>query len=222
MVDSTTPQISNAVVLVTGVGGAAGSKAAAAALACAASGPDRAGLLVDIPDGRPSRPALIATAAARELEERLAVHLPNAGVASRGQTCHLALHADTVIDEIARALPLVRGSAGAIHLPPHLLQPVLNEVAISPSAALLRADLQEDRALTALAARDLAQRGIRVVVLKQPLGWIAARRALAGVLPAGSGGGLSERLLRRVLGDEYWRLTEESAPTSLAVTELFD
>ncbi len=214
--------MSEALILVTGVGGAAGSKAAAAALACAASGPDRAGLLVDVPDGRPSRPALIATAAARELEERLAAHLPNAGVASRGQTCHLALHADTVIDGIARALPLVRESAGVIHLPPHLLQPVLSEVSVSPSAALLRADLREDRALTALAARDLAQRGIRVAVLKQPLGWIAARRALAGVLPAGSGGGLPERLLKRVLGDEYWQLPEGSVPASPEVTELFD
>jgi hypothetical protein len=214
--------MSEAVVLVTGVGGAAGSKAAAAALACAASGADRAGLLVDIPDGRPPRPALIATAAARELEERLVGHLPNAGVASRGQTCHLALDPDTVIDGIGRALPLARESAGVIHLPPHLLQPVLDEASISPSAALLRADLQEDRALTALAARDLAQRGIRVVVLKQPLGWIAARRALAGVLPAGSGGGLSERLLRRALGDGYWRLPEGPAPASSEFTELFD
>jgi hypothetical protein len=210
----------DAVVLVAGVGGAAGSKAAAAALACAASGPDQAGLLVDIPDGRPFRPALIATAAARELEERLVGHLPNAGVASRGQTCHLALDPDTVIDGIARALPLVRESAGIVHLPPHLWQPVLDEGSVSPSAALLRADLRQDRALTALAARDLAQRGIRVVVLKQPLGWIAARRALTGVLPAGSGGGLSERLLRRLL--EGHLAPEPTVPAPPEVTELFD
>ena len=44
-----------------------------------------AGLLVDLDPGRPPRPSLIATVAARELEERLAAHLPEAGVASRGR-----------------------------------------------------------------------------------------------------------------------------------------
>ena len=47
------------------------ASAAAAALACAGSEADRAGLLVDLDCGRPPRPALIATAAARELEEIL-------------------------------------------------------------------------------------------------------------------------------------------------------
>ncbi|HEY8082802.1 MAG TPA: hypothetical protein VIE64_04505 [Solirubrobacterales bacterium] len=203
--------MSEAVVLVTRVGAATGSKAAAAALACAASEPDRAGLLIDLTDARPPRPSLIATGAARELEERLAVHLPNGGVASRGQTCHLALHTDTSVDDVAGALPLARESVAVVHLPPHLLQPILDQAPFSPSAALLRADLPEDRALTALAARDLAQRSIRVVVLKQPLGWVASRRALAGVLPVGSGGGLSERLLGRVL-EERWRAQGATMP----------
>ena len=69
------------VVLVTRVGTAAGSRAAAAALACAASEPDRAALLVDLDEARAPRPSLIATAGARALEERLAAHLPDAAVA---------------------------------------------------------------------------------------------------------------------------------------------
>ena len=63
----------------------------AAALACAGSDPDRAALLLELSDGRAPRPALVASAAARALEERLAAHLPEAGVASRGALCHLTL-----------------------------------------------------------------------------------------------------------------------------------
>ena len=71
--------MAGAVVLVTAVGAASGARAAAAALACAASEPDRAALLIDLDGGRAPRPSLVATSAARALEERLAAHLPDAG-----------------------------------------------------------------------------------------------------------------------------------------------
>lgn len=186
-------------VLVTSVCAATGSRAAAAALVCVGSEPDRAGLLIDLGEGRAPRPSLIATAAARELEERLAAHLPKAGLASRGRFCHLSLPSDVGgIERIAAALPAVRDSIAVIHLPPRLLQPALDEPRIRPSAALLRADLGEDRALTALAARELMERGTRVAVLKRPISWFAARAALLG---AGSLNGLPDRLVERLLGD---------------------
>jgi hypothetical protein len=182
------PPASRPVVLVIQVGAAVGSRAAAAALACAASEPDRAALMIDVGEGRPPRPALISTVGARALEERLAAHLPDAPSASRGPLCRLALPADAVsIDRIAAALPLVRESAGVIHLPPGSLRPLLEDRRIRPTAALLRADLSADRALTALVARDLIERGLRVAVLKRPLGWLTARAALLGALPAGKG-----------------------------------
>jgi hypothetical protein len=56
-------------VLVTRVGAAEGSRAAAAALSCAAAAPDQASLLVDFHDGRVLRPTLVASAAARRLDE---------------------------------------------------------------------------------------------------------------------------------------------------------
>ncbi|HET8863479.1 MAG TPA: hypothetical protein VFM94_09545 [Solirubrobacterales bacterium] len=192
---------SGPVVLVTHVGGAVGSRAAAAALACAASKPERAALLVDLDECRAPRPSLVATAGARDLEKRVAAHMPEAAVASRGQICHLKLPAGPAgIGQVAAASPLARESAAVILLPPSLLQPLLEEPRVQPAAALLRADLSEDRALAALAARDLMTRGLRVVVLKRPLGWSAGRWALFGAFPAGAA--FPVRLRDRLLGGD--------------------
>lgn len=189
---------SGPVVLVTSVGAAAGSRAAAAALACTASKPERAALLIDLDEGRSRRSSLIATAGARDLEVRVAAHMPDAAVASRGQVCHLKLPADPAgVAQVPAALPLARESAAVILLPPWLLQPLLEEPRVRPTAALLRADLTEERALTALAARDLMARGLRVAVLKRPLGWWTARGAQLGVLLAS--GVFPDRLLERLL-----------------------
>lgn len=191
--------MSGCIVLVAAVGAAEGSKAAAAALACAASELDRPGLLIDV-DSRPPRPTLVASTGARELEERLARHLPELRAASRGQTCHLAVPVDDSTFEVVRAaLPLVRDSAAVVNLPPQLLQPALAEAGIRPSAVLLRADLPADRPLTALAVADLLDRDLFVRVLKRPLTWVSARRALFGVLPPGGAGALPVRLCQRLL-----------------------
>jgi hypothetical protein len=159
-------------------------------------------LFADLSGDRAPRPALIATAGARALEERLAAHLPDAGIASRGQLCQLTLPADPdAIEQVVAALPLVRESVAIVHLPPPLLRPLLGEPRVQPTAALLRADLAADRALTALAARDLIDRGLRVAVLKRPLGWLQARAAILGVLPAG-GQVLPTRTVQRLLGTD--------------------
>ena len=189
-------------VLVTRVGDAEGSWAAAAALACAAAEPDRASLLIDFSDGRAPRPTLVASTEARKLEERLAVHLPDAGVASRGQVCRLTLPPDAAGIEAARAATTVaRGSTCVLHLPPRLLQGALEDDGLHPSGALLRADLDPDRSLTALVVGDLHEKGLRAAVLKRPLGWIAARRALSGALPPEGGGGLPARLRALLLAE---------------------
>lgn len=190
------------VILATAVGGASGAKAAAAALACAGSEPDRPGLLVDV-GGRAPRPTLVSSAGARELEERLAAHLPQLRAASRGQTCHLAVDDDPeAFEPVRAALPLVRESVAVVHLPPARLQSILAEAGIRPTGALLRADLDSDRALTALAVRDLIDRGLRVAVLKRPLAWVPARRALFGVMPPASTAGLPASLHQSLLESE--------------------
>jgi hypothetical protein len=191
--------VNGPLVLVTSVGRASGSRAAAAALACAGSDPDRAGLLVEI-GGRPPRPTLLASPGARELEERLAAHLPQVRAAARGHACHLAVKADPVDFETVRAaLPLVRDSVAVVHVAPEQLRDLLGEPGIVPTAVLLRADLTEDRALTALAVRELAAHGLRVRVFKRPLAWVPSRRAMFGVLPVDAPGGLSSRLAAGIL-----------------------
>jgi hypothetical protein len=186
-----------ATVLVSRVGEADGSRGIAAALACAGSDPDRAALLLELTDGRPPRPALVASAAARTLEERLAVHLPEAGVASRGALCHLVLPAaHASLDRVPAALALVRDSLGVVLVPPGLLQAATEAGGPGAGAVVLRADLSRDRALTALAARDLLARGLAVAIAKRPLAWVPSRRALFGALPADAAGGLPARMLR--------------------------
>jgi hypothetical protein len=183
-------------VLVTAAGGAEGSRAAAAALACAGADAGRATLLVDL-GGRAPRPTLVASEAARRLEERLAAHLPSARVAARGQICCLATSGDADGIAVASAAATVaRGGLCAVHV-----APVLAEEAIAPGAGprfsgvLLRADLDRDRALVALAVRELLARDLRLAVLKRPLGWVVSRRAHFGALAAGSPGGLPARTL---------------------------
>jgi hypothetical protein len=175
------------VILVTAVGEASGSKAAAAALACAGSEPDRAGLLIDV-GGRAPRPTLVSSAGAREMEERLTAHLPQLRAASRGQTCHLAVDDDReAFGSVRAALQLARESVAVVHLAPARLRGALGETGIHASGALLCADLDADRALTALAVRDLLRRDLRVKVLKRPLAWVPARRALFGFPPPAAG-----------------------------------
>ena len=157
-------------------------------------------LLVEV-GGRPPRPTLIASAAARRLEERLAAHLPKLRIAARGEVCHAAVAADD--DGLAAAHAAVTAThagCSVLHVETRMLQALLTaEVAPRPSAALLRADLDRDRPLLALAVADLLGRDLRVGVLKRRLGWVTERRARFGALGADSGG-LPEPLVRRLLG----------------------
>lgn len=196
------------IVAVTAVGEADGTRGAAAALACAGADVDRASLLIDV-GGRAPRPTLLASAAAQRLEERLTAHLPTARVAARGQLCQLSVPADPeALDLLAAAATVARGAApsgeealSVLRLPPDLLQPSLENVsAARPSAVLLRADLEADRDLLALAVRDLLARDFAVAVLKYRLSWVVERRALFGALPPDAAGGLPATVRHRLLG----------------------
>jgi hypothetical protein len=184
-------------VVVAAVGGAEGSRAAAAALACAGADIDEATLLVDV-GGKAPRPALLTSAAAQSLEGRLAAHLPDLRVAARGQVCHLAVPADAEgLESTVAAAAAAREATCVVHVPPRLLQEAL-DCGLRPSGVLLRTDLTEDRPLLALVARDLLARGLAFAVLKRRLTWVAERRAMFGALPSGSQGALPAQLVRRL------------------------
>jgi hypothetical protein len=193
------PTAREELALVTAVGRAEGSREAAAALACAGSDIDRAALLIDV-DGRAPRPTLLASAAARRLEERLAAHLPHLRAAARGQTCHLEVSPDEEgLEAASAAATAAREGLAVMHVPPaHLQTALVAPLATRLTGALLRADVGTDRALVALVARDLIERGLRVAVLKRELAWVPARRALFGALPPGAAGGIPGGLLRKI------------------------
>lgn len=197
---SSNPLVDAPTVVVAAVGDAEGSRGAAAGLACAGADVDIATLLVDL-GGRSPRPTLLASAAAQQLEERLVAHLPQARVAARGQVCHLAAPADSDgFGVVSAAVTVARGALAVVHLPPDALQPLLGGgEGPEPSGVLLRADLAADRTLTAMVARDLLDRGLRVAVLKRRLSWIAERRAHFGALSADAPGGLPPSLRRMLL-----------------------
>lgn len=191
------------VAVVSRAGGAEGSRAAAAALACAVSSPQRAALLLELSDARRPRPALIASAAARALEERLAAHLSEAAVASRGWICHLALSADAEgLERAPAALALARDGLAVLHVSPPLLRPAVADPRVAARAVLLRADPRRERALVGLAVRDLLGRGLEVAVLKRPLAWVAARRALFGALERSAAGSLPPSVVARMTGEQ--------------------
>lgn len=191
------PLKSGPTIVVAAAGEAEGARGAAAALACAGADVDLATLFVDVGERAP-RPALLATAAAQELEQRLAAHLPALKVAARGQVCHLAVSADAEgLEGAVAAVTVARDAAAVVHVPPQMLQKTLDS-ALRPSGVLLRVELAEDRPLLALVARGLLERGLAFGVLKRRLSWVAERRALFGALPAGSQGGLSPRMVRRL------------------------
>lgn len=222
---STDPTAHAPTVAVTAVGGAEGSRGAAAALACAGADLDLATLLVDV-GGRAPRPTLLASAAASRLEVRLVAHLPQARIAARGQVCHLAVPAAAEGLEIAAAaVTVARGALAVLHLPPPMFRPLLEGGAgPHPSGVLLRADLNADRPLVALTARDLIAQGFDLAVLKQRLSWVAERRALFGALAPEAAGSLPTYALRRLLSHKcYGGLDDEKAhPTRVAQPEWRD
>jgi hypothetical protein len=142
---------------------------------------------------------LVGSAAARRFEERLVAHLPEAKVACRGQICELALPADEAgLEALGSATTVAQGLVSVVHVQPQLLHQLLDRHERTVSAVVLRADLAAARAMTALVARDLVARGLRVAVAKRPPGWFASRRASLG-LPAADVNCMSTRLVEGLL-----------------------
>jgi hypothetical protein len=75
-----------------------------------------------------------------------------------------------------------------MHVSPEMFRSAIEDERFRWRAALLRAEMPAARGLVALAVPGLGRRGIRVKVMKRPLGWVASRRALAGLPAVGPAG----------------------------------
>jgi hypothetical protein len=194
-------------LLVTDVGEASGGLALAAAIATTAAGGGRPVLMSEAGSPqRPMRATLLCSPAARELERRLAAAGCSTAVA-RGAVCFASLPGGEDLFERAAAAFELLPPAGAcvIFVAQRLWQEALARPDLRPTGALLNADVQRDRALVALAVRDLHRRGLAVRVASRAPGWAAARRALAG-LSGGSDQPRMRRWSRLLLGAEgRWR-----------------
>ncbi|MGZ8666820.1 MAG: hypothetical protein ACXWZM_06885 [Solirubrobacterales bacterium] len=200
------------------LGDATGSLELAAAVAVAAakgSGHEGAGsLLIELGERGPSRPTLLASPQAREIEQALGEL--GAQAAARGRICHLRLPADGEGRGLASAAlaALPEPALCVLHGPPDSLRAQLDLRDLLPQGALLRANLERDRSLAALAAADLNSRGIRVRIAKHPLGWLAGRLALAGLQSADAGPRSTGQLLSGLRGGRRERTNRSSESAS--------
>lgn len=193
------------VVAVWAIGDAAGSRGAAAALACAGADVELAPLLIDV-GGRPPRPTLLATVAARALEEQLALRLPRQFVAARGRFCQLAVAPDDAgLEAVVAAIS--QATAGApvvVHLPPEMADlPLRHPGQIDLSGVLLRAELPAGNPQASRVGGRLTCQGLDVEILGERLSWVEERRALFGALDADSVEGLPALLVDRLLRRQH-------------------
>jgi Transglycosylase SLT domain/D-alanyl-D-alanine carboxypeptidase len=181
-------------VLVTGTEQAAGAAELTLALAAALSRPDAAALVCELGGSLP-KPSLLASPAARDLAAALVGAEDPEPAVSRGHVVVTALPPEPV--SLARLERLRAGCPGSVvaRLPAGLW-PEAIEAHQRVDACVLRADLPRDRSLAALWVRAVRERGFLARVVTRQLGRLAARRARAGIVPAGVEGTRLERLAR--------------------------
>jgi len=187
-------------LLSTELGAARGGLAVAAAVGVALAADADGVLLAELGAERSRGPTMLASAAARELEEAIRGQGFDRA-AARGRLCWIGLPAgEEWLDQLARALGAAPAAA-VVHVPARLWPVALDEPALRWRSGLLRADLPRDRALTALAVIELRERRLPARVATRPLGRVASRRALAGLEAGGAAadrvGRLARGLLRR-------------------------
>lgn len=193
--------------IATALPGAGGAVPTAAALAVATASldrfRDRGGVLVAEAGGERRRgPTMLASAAARQLEDVL--RADGLAASARGALCWTHIEADgaealAVLRALLRAAG-ERAAAGVVCLPPRLWRATLEDERLRVSGGLLRAELPAQRALAALAVRELIAADLRAKVVARAPGAVAGRRALAGLDPGGAAGERARRLARGLFG----------------------
>ncbi|HEY8467070.1 MAG TPA: transglycosylase SLT domain-containing protein [Solirubrobacterales bacterium] len=188
-------------VLATSLGDAPGGPALAAALAFALARDGSA--IWARPGAEAPRPTLLASRAARELEARLR----EAGwqAAARGAICELRLPDDEPAEALARARADCGGAALVAWLGERDWRAAVEHHELAADGALIRAERDRDRALTALLAIELRARRISPHVVMAAPGAVGTRRALAGIDPGGPLARRAERIAARIRGPKRGR-----------------
>jgi hypothetical protein len=194
------------VILASAIGssGGAASLAAAIGVAATAGAGGGAALLVDVAGGQRRGPTVLASEAARELEDRVrGIGGVFEAAAARGNLCHLSLpDAEDPLEPVAALLANeLPASAVIVHMSQELWPRAIVDERLSAAAGVLRAELPGDRALAALAVAELRDRGLRAKIVSDPLGRVASRRALAGLEPGGAASRRAARLARALLAE---------------------
>jgi hypothetical protein len=184
-------------LLATEIGAASGGLAVAAAVGVALAAGGRRVLIAELGAERGRGPTTLASGPARDLERSLRER-GFRRAAARGRLCWLGLPGgEEGLPELARALQAASAPISVVHVPAGLWRRALDEPGVPLRSGLLRADLAEARALTALAVIELRERHLPVRVASRPLGLVASRRALAGLEV---GGGAAKRVARLARG----------------------
>ena len=186
-------------VLVSELPGAAGGPPTAAALAVACGiGDDQPVALIEV-GGRRRGPTMLSSSSARSLEERL--RAAGRDCRARGRLASVpVVVAEGWEEELVATLALLDQTESAVvSLPPALLRQVLARSELGVEGVLLCAELPRQRALAALAVRELRAAGVPVKIARRTPGRVAARRALAGIEPGGDASPRAERLAAALL-----------------------
>ena len=201
------------IVAATGLSGAPDPLPHAAALAVALSGSGTRGIvLLEVGANGRRRPTLLSSRSARALERAL----PELQAAARGSVCWATCEEGDWRDACATCVAAGPDAIVAV-LPQTAWRELVDECPDGLAAALLTADLPRQRALAALAVRDLHARRIRAAVRRGPAGLVAARRAVAGIDPGGELAASGSLLASRLLGRGPRRQSAPPIPPSRAV-----
>lgn len=157
---------------------------AACVVARTAAATGRPVLLAELRAGRRRAAGVYSTAVSRAVAELVGARFRQLTPVTRGPVCHLTLPADAdeaagVVGELPEILPQ-RGLC-LVHTSPSGLRSLVEEDRVKVDSALLVADLDRDRSLTALACEDLSRRGIRCRVWKLEVGGLRAKLAALGL-----------------------------------------
>ena len=186
-------------VAATALPGAEGGAAAASAVGVAISrlgAGEPLGVVVIDHERSSGRPTLVSTGAARELESRLR---PELAAVARGALCAVSAQGDELPGAIA-ACRSAGAAAVVVHAPPATWRELVDAGEVG--AAVVRADVERSRPLTALAARELIAADIATGVIPRRPGVVATRRALAGIEPGGDLGSRAARFAKRFMSSQ--------------------